>query len=79
MLGFFEIMELGQTIEKQLVHNDAKSNNILTIEVDGELFSKIDEDIYYRQNLEDSDFKPSEKEIIINFEFLTIKLIKQNS
>lgn len=79
MLGFFEIMELGQTIEKQLVHNDVKSNNILTIEVDGELFSKIDEDIYYRQNLEDSDFKPSEKEIIINFEFLTIKLIKQNS
>lgn len=79
MLGFFEIMELGQTIEKQLVHNDVKSNNILTIEVGGELFSKIDEDIYYRQNLEDNDFKPSEKEIIINFEFLTIKLIKQNS
>lgn len=77
MLGFFELLELGHTIEKQLVHNDIKDSNILTIEVNEELFTKIDEDIYYRQNLEETDFKPSEKEITINFEFLTIKLIKK--
>ena len=79
MLGFFELMELGQSVEKQLVRNDVKDNNLLRLEINEELFSKIDEDIYYRQNLESDgkEFKPSENEITINFEHLTIKLIKK--
>lgn len=78
MLGFFELIELGGTIEKQLVHNDIKTNNVLTLVVNKDLFTKIDEDIYYRQFPEGTDFKPSENEITINFEFLTIKLIKES-
>lgn len=78
MLGFFELIELGGTIEKQLVHNDVKKDNVLTLVINKELFSKIDEDIYYRQFPDSTDFKPSENEITINFEFLKIKLLKES-
>ena len=78
MLGFFELIELGGTIEKQLVRNDIKTDNILTLVVNKDLFTKIDEDIYYRQFPEGTDFVPSENEITINFEFLRIKLIKES-
>lgn len=43
------------------------------------LFVKIDEDIYYRQFPEGKDFTPSDKNILINFEYLTIIIEKKES
>lgn len=76
MLGYYEILKIGDTLEKQLVHNDVKISNILTLGVDKDIFHKIDEDIYYRQFPEGTEFQPSEDEITIQFEHLTIKLMK---
>lgn len=76
MLGYYEILKIGDTLEKQLVHNDVKISNILTLRVDKDIFHKIDEDIYYRQFPEGTEFQPSEDEITIQFEHLTIKLMK---
>ena len=76
MLGYYEILKIGDTLEKQLVHNDVKISNILTLGVDKDIFHKIDEDIYYRQFPEGTEFQPSENEITIQFEHLTIKLMK---
>lgn len=74
MLDFFTIKKIGDELEQELVKNDVKKNNVLTITVDKELLKKIDEDIYYRKFPEGKDFKPSKNEITINFTHLTIKI-----
>lgn len=78
-MGFFEILELGKTIEKQLVQYNNKEHNELKIFVDKEDFKKIDEDIYYRQFPEGKDFQPSDNTILINFEFLRIIISKKEA
>ncbi len=78
-LGFFELLELGKTIEKSLLECSNKEHNELKIYVDKESFVKIDEDIYYRQFPEGKDFTPSDKNILINFEYLTIIIEKKES
>lgn len=78
-LGFFELIEIGQMVEKQLVLCDNKERNKLVIKVPSDIFRKIDEDMYYRQNPDGKDFKPSEHTILINFNFLTIEINKKES
>ena len=74
MLDFFTIAKIADYVEKELVTHDIKKSNILTIVVDKEQLKKIDEDIYFRQNPEGTDFKPSKDEITINFTHVTIKI-----
>lgn len=74
MLDFFTIKKIGDELEQELVKNDVKKNNVLTITVDKELLKKIDEDIYYRKFPEGSDFVPSKDEITLNFTHLIIKI-----
>ena len=74
MLDFFTIKKIGDELEQELVKNDIKKNNVLTITVDKELLKKIDEDIYYRKFPEGNDFVPSKDEITLNFTHLTIKI-----
>lgn len=76
-MGFFEILEIGKTLEKQLVSLDNKERNELKIYVDEESFNKIDEDIYYRQFPDGKDFKPSDDTIFVNFEFIRIVISKK--
>lgn len=75
-MGFFEIMELGQTIEKQLLSYGNSNNNELKIYVDSDTFNKIDEDMYYRQFPDGKDFIPSDNTILINFEYIRIIISK---
>ena len=76
-LGFFEIIELGQTIERQLIQCSNKEKNELKIYVDDESFKKIDEDMYYRQFPNGKDFVPSDDIILINFDYITIEIVKK--
>lgn len=76
-LGFYQLIELGKIIEKTLVECSNKEKNELKIYLDKDSFSKIDEDIYYRQFPEGKDFTPSDKNILINFEYLTIIIEKK--
>lgn len=76
-LGFFEIIELGQTVEKHLIQCSNKEKNELKIYVDEESFKKIDEDMYYRQFPDGKDFVPSDDIILINFDYLTISIVRK--
>lgn len=77
MIGFYDILEMGNELEKKMVKHDIKSNNIFSFEVPSEDFKKIDEDIYYRQFPDGKDFEPSENEIQITFKHLTIIIKKE--
>lgn len=77
ILDFVEIAKIGLDVENMLKQCSNVEHNELTIFVDKEIFTKIDEDIYYRQFPDGKDFKPSDDTIIINFEYLVIKIKKK--
>lgn len=76
-LDFFEILNIGRTIEAMLLVCSNEEKNELTIYVEDELFKKLDEDIYYRKFPDGKDFQPSEETIIINFDYLVITIRKK--
>ena len=76
-LGFFELVELGQMVEKHLVQCSNTEKNEIRIYVDEESFKKIDEDMYYRQFQDGKDFIPSDDTILINFDYITISIVKK--
>lgn len=78
-LGFFELVELGQSVERQLVQCSNTEKNELKIYVDSESFRKIDEDMYYRQFPDGEDFVPSDDTILINFDYITLVIVKKES
>lgn len=79
MIGFYDIIEIGDDLEKKMVKHNIKSNNVLSFEVTEQEFKKIDEDIYYRQFPDGTDFIPSMDEIQITFNHLTIYIRKKES
>ena len=65
------IFELGQTISSKLKNDGVTQQSELCVYVNGEQFKKVDEDLFYRNRVdENQEFIPSEGEIIINFENL---------
>lgn len=79
-LGTANIMELGNLISDKLHEYGVIGetyNPILSLILDKDKFSKVDEDLYYRMHSEDDkEFIPSENEIIIDFE--NVKMIINN-
>lgn len=78
-----ELFEIGETISKKLVKNNVSETATLTINVDGESFRKIDEDVFYtfKKNGvidDEAKFEPSKKKISLSFRNLNI-LIHNNS
>lgn len=76
-LGSNEIIELGTYISNYLHKYGIDKHNDLIINVDSnESLKKIDEDLYYRRFKEDDkeEFAPSENEINVEFNNLTLKI-----
>lgn len=74
LLGLNELSELCYDIHTKLAKCGIKSDAILTISVDKNSLRKIDEDLFYRQNDNDKDFVPSENEVNVIFENITVKI-----
>lgn len=77
ILDFAEIADIGLTLENRLKECSNIEHNKLEIYVSKDIFTKIDEDIYYRQFPDGKDFKPSDDTIVINFEYLVIQIKKK--
>lgn len=73
-LGTANIMELGNIISEKLHEYGifgAEYKPILSLTLDNDKFKKVDEDLYYRMNEDkDSEYIPSEEEIIVGFDNL---------
>lgn len=71
----FAIMDLGNTITEKLSVHGINGKSKLIIDVDKETLSKIDEDLYYRNNPDDSEYKPAENELKVKFKNLEIEFV----
>lgn len=67
-----KIFELGAYIAKFLSENGLNKENDLVIKVTKEELKKIDEDLYYRNKPEGKEFVPSDNDVVVKFENLTI-------
>jgi hypothetical protein len=78
-LTAYNIYELGKVISEKLRADGVySSGNTLSITVDKESFSKIDEDLFYRlnENKDGNEFVPSDNVIIVKFDNLTMNIRK---
>jgi len=67
-----KIFELGAYIAKFLSENGLNKENDLVIKVTKEELKKIDEDLYYRNKPSGEEFVPSDNDVVVKFENLTI-------
>lgn len=72
-----EIYTIGHNLSQSLIKNKVVYKNELNIKVDEESFTKIDEDLYYRNNPTGTDFTPSHSKIKITFPCLEIYVYKE--
>lgn len=80
-LNSYNIFELGEEISQKLHENGVTKMSEFIINVNDDELRKIDEDLYYRNNLDGNDFKPTEGKILVTFDNLIIKIKaeKENS
>lgn len=76
-LNSYKIFELGDYISKFLYENGINTKSELIINVSKNVLTKIDEDLYYRENSNGKDFIPSDDEIRISFPNTNI-IVKTN-
>lgn len=76
-INFFEIVNIGQEIEKVMSEYTNDNHMEFTMFASPEEFEKIDEDMYYRQFPDGKDFQPSDNTIIVNFDRLVIFIKKK--
>lgn len=74
-LNAFELFELGEKLDKRLHDDGISEKSILELKVSTDELKKIDEDLFYRNNPKDTEYIPSEGEVLVNFKNLTIKII----
>lgn len=74
-----EIFKIGMELSNSLFENKLVDDNKLVLNVDGESFKKIDEDLYFRNNPDGKDFEPSFSEIKVKFPYLDIIIIKKDT
>lgn len=77
-LNSIKIFELGEYIAKYLNDNGLNNENDLVIKVSKEELKKIDEDLYYRNKPEGKEFIPSDNDVIVKFENLSIIFTVEN-
>lgn len=76
--GTMSIYDIGLFISNRLREDGITNKAELSIYVSEDEFKKIDEDLYYRNRVNDEqDFIPSEGEIIVNFDMVKI-IVKQS-
>ena len=68
-----KIFELGDYISNYLKTNGLEHDNKLVIGVTKNELRKIDEDLFYRNKTGDSEFIPSDMDVVVTFE--NVKLI----
>ena len=68
-----KIFELGDYISNYLKTNGLEHDNKLVIGVTKDELRKIDEDLFYRNKTGDSEFIPSDMDVVVTFE--NVKLI----
>ena len=73
-----KIFELGAYIAKFLNENGLNNENDLVVKVTKEELKKIDEDLYYRNKPEGKEFVPSDNDVVVKFENLTIIFTVEN-
>jgi len=71
--GTTSIIELGNTISSKLDEDGIKEQSELYVYLDENEFKKVDEDLFYRNRKdENEEFVPSDGEIKVKFERVTI-------
>lgn len=78
MISSFDIATIGLYVSNKLEEKKVTKNNTLVLIISKEELKKLDEDLYYRQNPNGTDFVPSEKEISLNFENLKVIIMAEN-
>ena len=74
-----EIARIGSVLSEILTENHAVECNELKIVVDDESFLKIDEDLFYRNRKDEKqEFRPSDKQIVVNFPNVRIYIKKKD-
>ena len=76
-LNINEISKIGNTIQEMLQAVGVEESSELIIKVDPYSLTKIDEDLYYRQNPQGKDFNPTEDKVIVTFPKLTLVIEKR--
>ena len=78
-LSSLKLFEICADLEQKLHDNGVCLRTSLIIPLPDEDFYKIDEDLFYRNKVGEEKYIPSDKEIIINFIYLTIKIVKEKT
>lgn len=79
-LGTKNLLEIGDMISYNLHKNGVSLPFKLEINVNGEYFRKIDEDLFYRSRVnENEEFTPSENKIIVNVDDGEIHIINSDA
>lgn len=76
-LSITEISKIGNTIQDMLQEVGVEEKCELSIKVDPYSLTKIDEELYYRQNPQGQDFNPTDDKVIITFPKLTMVIEKR--
>lgn len=78
-LDTMTIAEIGYNLSKTL-HEHGVDESELIISLDKDRFRKVDEDLFYRNKTDDSkeEFVPSDDEIKVEVDGLTVKFKKKN-
>lgn len=75
-----ELSEIGTYLSDKIASHKLDKNAEFTIEVDEESFKKIDEDLFYRNNVDGKgEFTPSFSIITVKFPFVNIIIKKSQS
>lgn len=78
-MNSLDVADIGMEISEKLKGYKLSKDCMLEIPLTENDFKKMDEDLYYRQHLDENEFVPSEDEIIVKFENLTIKFMKNGT
>lgn len=71
-----ELIELGKDIESKIVEwGLEKDKQTLELVIPKEIFKKLDEDLYYRQNADKKEeYVPSDNKLMLSFDYLNINV-----
>lgn len=73
-LNSYKIFEIGEDISKRLHESGITKESKLVINVTNDELRKIDEDLYYRNNPNGTDYVPSDGELLVTFDNLIIEI-----
>ena len=72
MINSYDVIGIGTELLDKLKKQHISNECELSIKVNKENLLKLDEDLYYRQFPEGKDYVPTDGEIVLKFENLTI-------